>query len=71
MEVEHSATAAVGLADVVPFLLVDALVAKGAKHRPGANWAKNVVISERLVTGQNPASAKGVAEGMRDLLLGA
>jgi putative intracellular protease/amidase len=63
--------AAAGLTGVVPFLLADALVARGARHHPASNWARNVVVSERLVTGQNPASAKGVAEAMRDLLLGA
>jgi putative intracellular protease/amidase len=60
--------AAVGLTGIVPFLLADALTARGARHEPAAKWAKNVVVSERLVTGQNPASAKGVAEAMRDLL---
>ncbi|MFO0601552.1 MAG: type 1 glutamine amidotransferase domain-containing protein [Polyangiales bacterium] len=55
---------AVGLAEVVPFLLADALTAKGAKHRPAANWQRQVVTSGRLVTGQNPASARGVAEAM-------
>ncbi len=60
--------AAVGLTDVVPFLLADALRERGAVHAPAAKWAKQVVVSERLVTGQNPASAAGVAEAMRDLL---
>lgn len=55
---------AVGLAEVVPFLLADALVALGAKHRPAANWQRQVVVDGRLVTGQNPASARGVAEAM-------
>lgn len=59
---------AAGLAEVVPFLLADALVAKGAHHQPAPNWQKNVVVSERLVTGQNPASAAGVAEAMVALL---
>lgn len=53
---------------VVPFLLADALTAHGAQHEPAPNWQKNVVISERLVTGQNPASAQGVAEGVVSLL---
>jgi putative intracellular protease/amidase len=61
---------AVGLTGVVPFLLADALTALGAEHRPAAKWTPNVVVSERLVTGQNPASARGVAEAMRELLLG-
>jgi len=60
--------AAVGLMGVVPFLFVDELVALGAHHQPAPRWAKHVVVSDRLVTGQNPASAKGVAEAMRDIL---
>lgn len=55
---------AVGLDRVVPFLLEDELVARGATLRPAAKWQKQVVTSERLVTGQNPASAAGVAEAM-------
>jgi putative intracellular protease/amidase len=60
--------AAAGLTGVVPFLLADALIERGATHAPAAKWARNVVVSERLVTGQNPASATGVAEAMRDLV---
>jgi len=59
---------AVGLADTVPFLLADALQERGARHVPTANFLAQVVVSERLVTGQNPASAKGVAEAMLPLL---
>ena len=53
---------------VVPFLLADALIERGAIHRPAPNWQKQVVVSERLVTGQNPASAGGVADAMVLLL---
>lgn len=59
---------AVGLAEVVPFLLADKLTERGAVHRPAPNWQKHVITSERLVTGQNPASAGGVAEAMVELL---
>jgi len=59
---------AVGLAEVVPFLLADRLTERGATHRPGPNWQKQVVISERLVTGQNPASAAAVGEAVVKLL---
>lgn len=59
---------AVGLDKVVPFLLADALTSHGAKHVPAANWAKQVITDERLVTGQNPASAGGVGEAMVALL---
>lgn len=64
----NSEEQAVGLVGVVPFLLADALVARGATHRPAANWQAQVVTSERLVTGQNPASATGVAQGVVALL---
>lgn len=53
---------AVGLDKVVPFLLADKLVERGALHQPAPNWQKQVVVDGRLVTGQNPASAAGVAE---------
>lgn len=59
---------AVGLAEVVPFLLADKLTERGAIHKPAPNWQKHVITSERLVTGQNPASAAGVAESMVKLL---
>lgn len=52
---------AVGLTDVVPFLLADALTAQGATHVPGPDFTENVVSDGRLVTGQNPQSAAGVA----------
>lgn len=53
--------AAVGLTNVVPFLLADALEALGAMHRAGPNFVENVVADGRVVTGQNPQSAAGVA----------
>ncbi len=61
---------AVGLYDTVPFLLADALTARGARHVSAPNFQARVVVSERLVTGQNPASARGVAEAMCPLLKG-
>ncbi|UXS00082.1 type 1 glutamine amidotransferase domain-containing protein [Agrobacterium tumefaciens] len=62
---------AVGLYDTVPFLLADALQERGARHVPAPNFQAQVVVSERLVTGQNPASAKGVGEAMLPLLASA
>ncbi len=59
---------AVKLEGVVPFLLADTLESRGAKHQPAPNWKPNVVVSDRLVTGQNPASAAGVGEAMVALL---
>lgn len=55
--------------DIVPFLLATALTEHGAIHQPGPNWTANVVVDGRLVTGQNPQSAAGVGEAIRDLLL--
>ncbi|MCE9580436.1 MAG: type 1 glutamine amidotransferase domain-containing protein [Deltaproteobacteria bacterium] len=56
---------AVGLTGVVPYLLEDVLVARGGRYsRADAPWAAHVAIGERLVTGQNPASTRGVAEAV-------
>lgn len=60
--------AAVGLTQVMPFPLEDALKQAGGDYIKAPNWQVNVVVSDRLVTGQNPASAKGVAEAVVMLL---
>ncbi|MFD1710290.1 type 1 glutamine amidotransferase domain-containing protein [Ottowia sp. GY511] len=57
---------AVGLSEVVPFLLADSLIAQGAQHLPAANWTPQVVVNGALITGQNPQSARGVGEALRD-----
>jgi putative intracellular protease/amidase len=59
---------AVGLTGVVPFLLESTLAERGARITKAPKWQAHVAVSERLVTGQNPASAAGVAERMRELL---
>lgn len=54
---------------ILPFLLEDRLKARGVKYSKAAKkQQKHVVVSDRLVTGQNPASAAGVAEEMILLL---
>lgn len=53
---------AVGLTDVVPFLLEDALQANGGKYEKGADWQSYVVEDGLLITGQNPASSEDVAK---------
>jgi putative intracellular protease/amidase len=55
---------AVKLENVVPYLLASTLQARGAIHRPAPLWQAQVVRDGRLVTGQNPASATGLAESM-------
>jgi len=59
---------AVQLDAVVPFLLADKLAERGARHESAPNWQEKVVVSERLVTGQNPASAVGVAQAVVGLV---
>jgi putative intracellular protease/amidase len=55
---------AVGLTNVVPYLLASTLVDRGAVHEGVANFQPKVVVDGRLITGQNPASAIGVAEAL-------
>lgn len=53
---------ACGLDHVVPFLLEDRLESGGGDYSQAGKWQRHVVTDGRLVTGQNPASATGVAE---------
>ncbi|WP_300490748.1 type 1 glutamine amidotransferase domain-containing protein [Flavobacterium sp.] len=53
---------AVGLEKVVPFMLEDQLKARGAKYEKTGNWQSHVVADQRLVTGQNPASAEAIGK---------
>ncbi|WP_456311679.1 type 1 glutamine amidotransferase domain-containing protein [Pseudomonas shirazensis] len=46
----------------VPFLLETALTKQGAKFHAAAVWSAHSIADGNLVTGQNPASAKGVGE---------
>ena len=54
--------------DIVPYLLQDKLIERGALHVYGKAWDENVVVDGRLITGQNPASAKKVALDVIKLL---
>ena len=49
--------AAVGLTEVVPFLVEDELKAKGGLYSKRDDWAPYVVTDGLLITGQNPASS--------------
>ncbi|HEX6077278.1 MAG TPA: DJ-1/PfpI family protein [Micromonosporaceae bacterium] len=57
---------AVGMTDIVPFLLADALVERGARYDAAPSFIPHVVVDGRLVTGQNPASATDVAKAAVD-----
>ena len=59
---------AVGLTEVVPFLLEDRLKERGALYSKGANWAPYVQADGMLVTGQNPASSGPAAKELLTLL---
>lgn len=63
-----SEEAAVKLDHVVPFLLETRLRERGARVITSPDFEKRVAVSERLVTGQNPASATGTAEAVARLL---
>lgn len=53
---------AVGLSDVVPFMLEDTLKEQGGEYSRGDDWAVHVVEDGLLITGQNPASSEEAAE---------
>jgi putative intracellular protease/amidase len=53
--------AAVGMTQTVPYLLASTLVKRRAIHEAAPNFEAKVVVDGRLITGQNPASATGVA----------
>ena len=59
---------AVGLTDVVPFLVEDMLKANGGQYEKGADWVSFVLRDGKLVTGQNPASSAAAAQEILGLL---
>jgi len=60
--------AAVGLTEVVPFLVEDMLVKNGGQYSKAEDWAPYVVTDGLLVTGQNPASSEPGAQALLALL---
>jgi len=59
---------AVGLTEVVPFLLEDELKKQGGIYSKGADWASYVLQDGHLITGQNPGSSTAAAEKLIALL---
>lgn len=53
---------AVQLTKVVPFLLENELIKKGAKYSKGEDWSSYVKQDGLLITGQNPGSSEAVAK---------
>lgn len=58
----NSEEEAVGLTTIVPFLLEDVLKANGGIYSKTDDWKPYAVEDGLLITGQNPASSKLVAE---------
>jgi putative intracellular protease/amidase len=59
---------AVGLTNVVPFLVEDELKAKGGIYSNGGDWAPYVLTDGLLITGQNPASSGPAATVLLNFL---
>jgi putative intracellular protease/amidase len=61
----NSEEEAVGLTQVVPFLVEDVLKENGGRYSKEKDWQSYAVVDGNLITGQNPASSE---EGARELL---
>jgi len=59
---------AVGLTQVVPFLVEDELRRNGGRFTKADDWAPYVVADGLLITGQNPASSGPAAEHLKAFL---
>lgn len=66
----NSEEEAVGLTEVVPFLIEDEFKRLGGLYEKGADWQPLAVTDGHLVTGQNPASSEVTAEALLKLLPG-
>jgi putative intracellular protease/amidase len=56
--------AAVGLTQVVPFLVEDEMKLNGALYSKGPDWQPYVRQDGNLITGQNPASSEAAAKAL-------
>jgi putative intracellular protease/amidase len=59
---------AVGLTQVVPFLVEDMLKKNGGNYTKAADWQPYVVTDGLLITGQNPASSELAAKALLEKL---
>lgn len=64
----NSEETAIGLTHIVPLSSEDRLKNAGAAYSCGPIWQSYVVVDGHLVTGQNPASARGVGEAVINIL---
>ncbi|KAK4651844.1 hypothetical protein QC762_600120 [Podospora pseudocomata] len=55
----------VGLSEKMPFMLETRIKEVGAEYeKAGQDWGEKLVVDGKLITGQNPASAKAVGEAI-------
>jgi len=59
---------AVGLVEVVPFLVEDMLKKNGGHYSKAGDWAPYIVTDGLLITGQNPASSEPAAKALLEKL---
>jgi putative intracellular protease/amidase len=59
---------AVGLTEVVPFLVEDILKANGGRYTTAGMWKPHFVTGGLLTTGQNPASSAEAATKLLEAL---
>lgn len=55
---------AAGLSDAVPFSVQQMLEKNGGHFSSAGDWQSHAVVDGNLITGQNPASSKAVAEAV-------
>lgn len=58
-----------GTIDDIPFLMEEALTRKAARYNKIQPWHSFVIEDDRVITGQNPASAHAVGQAIVKLLL--
>jgi putative intracellular protease/amidase len=58
----------VGLTKVVPFLVEDEVMRLGATFSKVKNWGVHLVVSGKLITGQNPASSRPTARLLMEMV---
>ena len=60
----NSEEEAVGLSQIVPFLLEDALKSRGGCFVKAEDWTENCCVDGPLITGQNPQSSAATAQAL-------
>lgn len=64
----NSEEEAVGLTQIVPFLVEDELKALGGIYSSGPDWSSYVIQDGLLITGQNPGSSPATARALMEAL---